>query len=109
MNSFSIADSHVDNFTKHKTTHEVTDMQKVTAVKVRITRPSLISTKNSMLELLLEITGRGGQCHPLQNYNIVEVEGTSGGHLVQPSCLSRVTLEKADQDHIQCAFDYLQG
>lgn len=26
---------------------------------------SLISTKHSMLELLLEITGRGGQCQPL--------------------------------------------
>jgi len=36
------------------------------------------------------------------------LEGTSGGHLFQPLCSSRA-LELVAQDHVQVAFQYVQG
>lgn len=40
---------------------------------------------------------------------MVEVEGTSGGHLDQPHCSSRGPQSQQAQDHVQTDFEYLQG
>lgn len=40
---------------------------------------------------------------------MVEVGRATGGHLVQPSQLKHGHPEKAAQDHVQTAFEHLQG
>ena len=37
------------------------------------------------------------------------LEGASGGHLVQPPCSSKATYSLLAQNHVQTAFEHLQG
>lgn len=39
---------------------------------------------------------------------LVRVEGTTEGHLIQPPCSGRVILQHIAQDCIQMALEYLQ-
>jgi len=39
----------------------------------------------------------------------LRLEGTTGGHLVEPPLLKQGQLEQVAQDHVQTAFEYLRG
>ena len=43
-----------------------------------------------------------------RNTERLRLEGTSGGHIVQPALLKQGHLELVAQDHVQTAFEYLQ-